>query len=160
MCHEKCPFFFIITSFPDLKKVQIRNIISAKHCCVPSEILYSEHNRGENRQVAEQSSALSGASPSGCSGLGRGLLPGQVSFIQVVSLLSAISAESSAAAEFGSSFPGQSQCRSAGQSSSQAAKRKWVMTRLDGGLQGDSGSRSLLSDNVLTWPFLCLDSGL
>lgn len=63
VCHEKCPFFFIITSFPDLKKVQIRSIISAKHCCVPSEILYSEHNRGENRQVAEQSSALSGASP-------------------------------------------------------------------------------------------------
>lgn len=153
---------FLITSFPDLKKVQIRNIISAKHCCVPSEILYSEHNRGENRQVAEQSSALSGASPSGCSGsgLGRGLLPGQVSFIQVVRLLSAISAESSAAAEFGISFPGQSQRRSAGQSSSQAAKRKWVVTRLDRGLQGDSGSRRLLSDNVLTWPFPRLDSGL
>lgn len=68
----------------------------------------------------------------------------------MVRLLSAISAESSAAAEFGISFPGQSQYWLAGQPSSQAAKRKWVMTRLDRGLQGDSGSRRLLSDNVLT----------
>lgn len=67
---------------------------------------------------------------------GLGLLPSQVCLIQVVGLLGAISAESSAVAGFGISFPGQSQCCPAGQSSSQAAKRKWLVVRSDGTCRG------------------------
>ena len=46
--------------------------ISAKHSCVSSEIFYNEHNGGEDRQVAEQRSALLRGSPSGPSGFGLG----------------------------------------------------------------------------------------
>lgn len=92
----------------------------------------------EKRQVAEQCIALLRGSPSGPSGFGLGLgpPPQPVCLIQVLRLLGGISAESSVVAGFGISFPGQSQCCPAGQSSSQAAKRKWLVVRPDGTCRG------------------------